>query len=187
MEVNHGPHNSQDQDKKGARQHAHGEELSTSLPTERTRHFIQTHAVELTQELARKLLQSNPSEETRNKLVSETYNNVTEVLQQLHPSRADDIAFLAQVVEALFELDDDNGYAEDIYCSDIGSVKFKHQDIKDDIEFIHNLLSSIQRIGQAFPGESTNRNFDVNEEFLLVEPERLLSRLTDEKREFFHH
>lgn len=160
--------------------------------SERARTFIFSHAVEVTQRLARTLVKEGGSIEEREALVERTYDEVTSVLLGLHPEpkTADDVRFLAGCVKELFSLEDteENETLIDIFCSDIGGVKFRHADIKEDIEFVHNLLSSVLRIGKfgISYGEGTDKDLDANEEFLTMPPDELTERLRDAKREFFH-
>jgi hypothetical protein len=98
---------------------------------------------------------------------------------------------LASVVEELFKIDssDSDAYgAEDMFCSSIGEVLFRNRNNGSDIEFIHNVLSTIQRIGvfANHTGEDSDKNIDANEGFLTRSAEELEERLRVSKREFFH-
>lgn len=160
-------------------------------PSEAVRAFVRTHAVEEVQKLARSLLWDGGSVEQREQLVEATYENVTQILGCFPTDRDDDVRFLSIVVKALFDLEpsqSDQYRAEDVFCSDIADVILRNRNNSAEIEFIHNLLSTIQRIGVLAnsAGEDSEKNFDANEEFLRHSPEELESLLRNSKREFFH-
>ncbi len=158
--------------------------------SEKARAFIRTYAVEEVQKLARNLLWDGGSTGEREMLVETTYEKVTQILAKFPTDRDDDVRFLASVVKELFALEptESNEYAEQIFCSDIADVKLRNESNGSGIEFIHNLLSTIRRIGVLAncTGEHSGKNVDANEEFLTHSPEELESLLRNSKREFFH-
>ena len=152
--------------------------------------FVRVHAVEKTQELARKLMHSAGPQEDREALVDAAYDEITTVLARLHPDREKEITFMSGVIKALHSLDpaEDNYTAEDIFCRDIAGVKARNQDIEADITFAHQLLTSIQRLGKIHLDadiRSIGKDSDVNEEFLIGDPEQIAQGLLDNKREFW--
>jgi hypothetical protein len=136
------------------------------------------------------LFREGGSVKEREQLVHDTYESVTSALANIPTDRIDDVRYLASVVKALFALEptESNEYAEQILCSDIADVKLRNERNGSEIEFIHNLLSTIRRIGVLAncTGEDSSKNVDANEEFLTHSAEELELLLRDSKREFFH-
>jgi hypothetical protein len=166
-------------------------EKLSAPPSDHVRAFICTHVVEEVQELARSLIRDGGSTEERAQLVDETYKKVTQALATFPTDRDDDVRFLAGVVKQLFALEptESEEYgAEDIFCSAIADVKFRNRNNGSEIEFIHNLLSTIQRIGVLAncTGEDLDKNVDANEEFLTFSSEELEVKIRLSQREFFH-
>jgi hypothetical protein len=125
-------------------------------------------------------------------LVENTYEQVTQLLARaLNTSRSTDVVFLSGLIKELFGLsaEHEDSYATDLLCSDIAGVKFDNRQLGSTIDFVHNLLTSIRRIGlfaNSSVGESSDWDSAANEKFLITSADELVTLLSNSALEFFH-
>jgi|GEM_PF-6957560 len=160
-------------------------ETSLSVPSESMCEL----AVEMVQDLARTLLKGEGEPSQR---VETTYEQVTQLLLKAFPThRPNDITFLSSLIKTLFDLSAEHAdsYATDLLCSDIAEVKFQNRHLGTKMDFVHNLLISIRRIGllaNSSCDEGSDRDREANEKFLVNQPSALIELLSDSAVEFFH-